>query len=201
MANPRKIPTQTRAKNTVSRILAATAELIGEAGVDAVTTNKIADRAHINIASLYQYFPNKEAVINALIEDYQNQLARFFNDLLKGMEGVPLEQAARQMVSAAIDLLRESQNIMPSIVTNLATSHMFPAARQLENRFLEVMRHYFVQQRDVLQLGDVDTSVAIIYTAVTSIIVKHLSTPTPYLSDDEVIDEVVRLMLGYFPKI
>ena len=69
MAAPRKTPTQRRAKNTVARILSATAELISEGGVEVITTNKIAERAHINSASLDQYFGKKEAVINALIED------------------------------------------------------------------------------------------------------------------------------------
>ena len=200
MAAPRKTPTQRRAKNTVARILSATAELISEGGVEVITTNKIAERAHINIASLYQYFGNKEAVINALIEDYQNQLGRHLNDLVESMSGVPLEQAAPQVIRASMSLLRESQNIMPSMVTSLTASHLFPAARLLENRFLEAMRSYFAQQRDQLELGDIDTSIYVIYSAVSSLIVKHLSAPATYLNDEEIIEEVAKLMIGYFPK-
>ena len=200
MASPRKRPQQARAKNTVARILAATAELINEGGLDSVTTNKIAERAHINIASLYQYFANKEAVINALIEDYQIWFARTINELMRDMENTPIEEAARHVVSAAMVLLRETQAIIPSIASHLVGSQSLPAAQQLENRHLEALRHYLTRQRDVLELGDIDTSIFVIYTAVTSVLAKHLAMPNSYLTDEEVIDEVVRLMLGYFPR-
>lgn len=63
---PRKRPTQQRAKERFERILAATAELLDEVGIDALNTNLIATRAGVQIASLYQYFPNKYAILTEL---------------------------------------------------------------------------------------------------------------------------------------
>ncbi|MDE1173631.1 MAG: TetR/AcrR family transcriptional regulator [Parvibaculaceae bacterium] len=78
---PRKRPVQERARQRVSRILEATAELLEERGSVGLTTNHIADRAEVNIASLYQYFPNKQAVVMALadrmIHEYQQIYASF----------------------------------------------------------------------------------------------------------------------------
>ena len=56
---PRRRPTARRARRTVGRILDATAALLDEVGFDAITTNLIAERAGVNVASLYKYFPNK----------------------------------------------------------------------------------------------------------------------------------------------
>ncbi|MFQ5478311.1 MAG: TetR/AcrR family transcriptional regulator [Candidatus Binatia bacterium] len=64
--SPRKSPIQRRAVETHGRILDATARLLDELGVDALTTNAIANRAGVNIATLYSYFPNKFAVVTAL---------------------------------------------------------------------------------------------------------------------------------------
>jgi len=63
---PRKRPTQARALARVESILDATATLLERRGYDALTTNAIALEAHVNVASLYQYFPNKQAVMAAL---------------------------------------------------------------------------------------------------------------------------------------
>jgi len=59
----RKAPTQERARATVAAILHAAARLLVKDGWNHLTTNRIAARAGVNIASLYQYFPNKEAIV------------------------------------------------------------------------------------------------------------------------------------------
>jgi AcrR family transcriptional regulator len=63
---PRKRPVRANAKASVDRILDAAAALLDEAGFEALTTIRIAERAQVNIASLYSYFPNKHAVLSAL---------------------------------------------------------------------------------------------------------------------------------------
>ena len=60
---PRKRPVRANAKASVDRILDAAAALLDESGFEALTTIRIAERAQVNIASLYSYFPNKHAVL------------------------------------------------------------------------------------------------------------------------------------------
>ncbi len=62
----RKQPTQERAKAKVEHILASTKTLLIEDGLDKLTTNHIAKAAGMSVGSLYQYFPNKQSVINEL---------------------------------------------------------------------------------------------------------------------------------------
>src|ERR1700739_681594 len=59
---PRKTPAQDRAKATVDAILQAGAYILIKDGWEKFTTNRVAERAGVNIASLDQYFPNKEAI-------------------------------------------------------------------------------------------------------------------------------------------
>jgi AcrR family transcriptional regulator len=63
---PRKIPRQERSRHTVDRILASAAVVFHEAGYASATTNDIAVEAGMSIGSLYQYFPNKDAILVAL---------------------------------------------------------------------------------------------------------------------------------------
>ncbi len=67
LLRPRKLPRQTRATATVTAILDAGADILESQGFDAYTTNAIAERAGASIGSLYQYFPNKTALTQALI--------------------------------------------------------------------------------------------------------------------------------------
>lgn len=62
----RRKPRQVRAQRTVGFILDAAAYILAEHGLAGFTTNHIAERAGVNISSLYQYFPNKAAILEAL---------------------------------------------------------------------------------------------------------------------------------------
>ncbi|MGJ7901273.1 TetR/AcrR family transcriptional regulator [Lysobacter sp. 1R34A] len=65
---PRKKPSQSRAAETVAAILEAAARILERGGLPAYNTNAVAERAGVSIGSLYQYFPNKDALTAALID-------------------------------------------------------------------------------------------------------------------------------------
>src|SRR6185436_592878 len=65
---PRKRPKQARSQQTVDALLEATARVLGARGFEGATTNEIARVAGVSVGSLYQYFPSKEALVAALLE-------------------------------------------------------------------------------------------------------------------------------------
>jgi AcrR family transcriptional regulator len=64
---PRKLPSQQRSEATVEAILQAAAQVFERCGYAAGTTNRIAERAGVSIGTLYQYFPNKDVILVALV--------------------------------------------------------------------------------------------------------------------------------------
>jgi AcrR family transcriptional regulator len=78
--SPRKLPTQERARRTYRAILEAGARILERQGYEALTTNHVADLAGVGIASLYEYFPNKHAlvaeIVRHVLEDLLADLAR-----------------------------------------------------------------------------------------------------------------------------
>jgi len=67
-STPRKTPRQQRSRATVEAVLTAAAQVFEARGYAAGTTNRIAERAGVSVGTLYQYFPNKEAIAVALLE-------------------------------------------------------------------------------------------------------------------------------------
>jgi len=72
----RKKPRQERSVATVEAILQAATYILTKRGWDAFTTNNVAEKAGVNIASLYQYFPNKEAIVAELQRRHVQEMRR-----------------------------------------------------------------------------------------------------------------------------
>lgn len=73
---PRKPPVQRRSKATVEAILEGAAQVFEEHGYTAGTTNRIAECAGVSVGTLYQYFPSKEALAVALLEQHIQEVQR-----------------------------------------------------------------------------------------------------------------------------
>lgn len=70
---PGRTPSQRRSRERVERILSAAASLIVAEGSDAMRMSDVAETAGVSIGSLYQYFPDKSAIIRTLAERYNAQ--------------------------------------------------------------------------------------------------------------------------------
>ncbi len=98
----RKIPTQARSRRTVEFILDAAAYILAERGLAGFTTNHIAERAGVNIASLYQYFPDKAAILDALQARHVGKPAQVGDGAWRRLHGMPLADLLFRLVDAAL---------------------------------------------------------------------------------------------------
>lgn len=105
----RKFPQQSRAHATVARIKRAMLELSLTEGYAAASTNRVAKQAGVTIASLYQYFPNKQAIAIAIFEDAALELAQKVNaNMLRNMSE-PLDQGLTDLLSMIVNCVEEHQ--------------------------------------------------------------------------------------------
>ena len=82
LTGTRRTPIQQRSRRTVQRILNAAEQIIGEAGVEAVTTRLIAERAGVAAPSLYRFFADRDEILDALLE----QMATHFDEHVRTIE-------------------------------------------------------------------------------------------------------------------
>jgi AcrR family transcriptional regulator len=100
---PRKAPRQARSNATVGVILEAATRVLSESSLAGFTTNRVAEVAGVSIGSLYQYFPNKSALVSALIVRAQEALLAGVEQAVKSAQGKSLETLLLALVDAAID--------------------------------------------------------------------------------------------------
>ena len=99
----RKQPVQQRAVQTVEAILEAAAYILVRDGWDRFTTNRVAERAGVNIASLYQYFPGKEAIVAELQRRHMGKVRAALPGAQAALRSRPdLRGRLRLIVDAAV---------------------------------------------------------------------------------------------------
>ncbi len=84
----RRIPKQERSRERIDEILKAATDLIGSKGIDAVTMKEIATRSGGPIASVYQYFPNKSAIVAMLYERHAAEVKMLVEATTSGLETI-----------------------------------------------------------------------------------------------------------------
>jgi AcrR family transcriptional regulator len=150
------VPRQARAKETVESLLQATEQVLSRDGYDRASTNRIAARAGVNIASLYQYFPNKEALVAALIDRQLERLMALLLPIFDEVASMPLEKAVVRIVT------RFLASHIPDVALHEVLLRQVPRIEHLNpvvewrQRFIEQVRTQLVARK----LGAKDLSVA-----------------------------------------
>ena len=104
----RRAPVQRRSALRVERMLDAAAELLEELGAEALSTSAIAARAGVSVGSLYQFFPDKNAVVEALA---RRSFERF-SQLLRTVEGGTWEEVVDQVVDTYVSFSRSEPGFL-----------------------------------------------------------------------------------------
>jgi AcrR family transcriptional regulator len=102
---PRKSPVQARSAASVDAILQATIQVLLNVGKERLTTTRVASRAGVSVGTLYQYFPNKSALLQAALKRHLAEVAEAVELVCKEQHGRTL----RQMVTALITAFLEAK--------------------------------------------------------------------------------------------
>ena len=97
----RRVPSQQRSKEKYEQILLSAKELIGQKGNDLVTMREISKHSGVTLPSIYQYFPDKTAILQAIMEDYFSQVRETLVTLLKDCDSM---QVLSEQLNSGIDI-------------------------------------------------------------------------------------------------
>ncbi len=131
----RKTPSQARSRERVQLIMEATRQLLRDQGFADITTTAIARRASIPVSSLYQYFPNKNAILVGLYEDYLAEILAVY-DRLEQPENLALGwRAFFRLLAVETSRLEQRDQIEDELSRAFS---LLPDLREIERRHAEV---------------------------------------------------------------
>jgi AcrR family transcriptional regulator len=203
--SPRKLPQQDRSRITVDAILEATTHILTEEGYDKANTNRIAERAGISIGSLYQYFPNKEALMAALMEQHSHEIAALVESKLHDLLDAPLEVAVPELVRAVIAAHAINPRLHQVLNEEIPRSERLQQMQQADERIAELLRAYLMRWsnapqerlRQRVHPQNLEMTVFILSRTVESLCHSAVIEHPSFVSDRQFDQEVSSLLLLY----
>lgn len=191
--SPRKIPAQARSRATVDAIIQAATYILAERGWEGFTTNAIAERAGVNIGSLYQFFPNKQAVIAELQHRHALETRKALQKVLKLPEQLSLREALTAIFEMLINKHRAAPAIHKAIAEELpGTLRCMPEDKDaLQPQILEYLRPF------IRNVPDPEMAVYILSTAVAAVIHDVTNEQPERLEHGDFVDELVTLFENF----
>ena len=101
---PRKSPIQARSVASVDAILKATIQVLLHVGKERLTTTRVALRAGVSVGTLYQYFPNKRALLQAALKRHLTEVAEAVELVCREQEGRTLRQMVTALITAFLQV-------------------------------------------------------------------------------------------------
>jgi AcrR family transcriptional regulator len=192
---PRKVPRQARAVATHDAILQAAAHIIGGGGLAAYNTNVVAQRAGVSIGSLYQYFPNKDALMVALIHKQQRRQLANVQLALAGLADADFETVVRTLVRAAMQHHRDDALLATALDHEEARLPLSDMLSEYLDQGGGALSSLFIRHRNMIGAIDPARAMRTIPALVKAAVDCWANMNPPQLDIAE--DEAVRAVFGY----
>lgn len=194
---PRKAPSQSRSQRMVDDLLEATARVLVKDGWEKASTNRIAKAAGVSVGSVYQYFPNKEALVLAVAQRHADEMVALFARTAIAFAGAPIEAAVPAFVRGMLDAHRVAPELHVALVHQVL--HVgFEALEEVERTAVAMVRRYLEGHRERLVVQDLDAAAWMCVTTVDAVVhAAVLSRTGDRLSDPAVERELCAMVLRY----
>ena len=193
----------------VNAIQEACLKILQEEGPEQLTTQRIADVAGVNIASLYQYFPNKEAILGKVfqqrIQQYSDCAKTRFSEIDK------LSRASLEDTLAAIVEMEVEQRLMLLAMDAefyRAYQHNFDIHRKINELTISMSNpgweewfpDFLQRHKERLRSNDVQRLSRIASHAITGVLLSAISEDPDLLTRDEFKEDLSTLLIRYLCK-
>ena len=191
----RRRPRQARAQERVERILDTAESVFAEVGFGAATTNHIAQQAETSIGSLYEFFPNKEALARALADRYIARIGPVYDALLVDEPGLDGKLLVMRIVESLDQYFREHPGAVPLLNGRLTSPELVAAGERLQVAMVQGIDRILSHRRSDV-IAEHRATVAMVIAEVTrSMLV--MADQVPLSRRRVVVRETERVILGY----
>lgn len=165
-------------------ILDATAHILVRDGYDNLSTNRVAQRAGVSIGSLYQYYPNKEALVGELVDRYSAMLFDMVIETLAMQQDTAPRVVVGSLVRAMIETKREQPTLAKALREQIPRTGRLARYEQELEKVIALAAAFLARHREALRVDDVRVAAFVVVTMVDAL--TH-ATVTQDPHEDEVM--------------
>lgn len=188
---PKKLPSQQRSKETFEAVIGACTWLLPRRGYAGTTTNHIAERAGVNIASLYEYFPGKDAVVaqvaERLVERVLHRLAAGAHHV---MDRGP-ENAVRLWIELIYDTVAAEKELVSVFMYQVPYTNQLEPIRAIGARLLDISHQVRRHAGGMVRAELSEPALHLLINLVTGTIMQAVFDPPEGASPRELVDELI----------
>ncbi|MCX6402120.1 MAG: TetR/AcrR family transcriptional regulator [Propionibacteriales bacterium] len=193
----RKAPRQARSREMVERIISAGRSVLVKDGYDAFSTNRVATAAGVSPGSLYQYFPNKTAILDVVIDRYWEQVAESVAASLADRIGGTGTNAVRDTVDALVAALEADPALLRVMAEELPVARNKSRRGVLEKRVSDLAAIYLAARPEASRRPSPAITAWVLVLSLEALATRWVLDQPPNLERDQLIEEMVALVMGY----
>ena len=194
---PRKRPRQARSRATVDTVLEATARVLVKRGFDGLTTNLVAEAAGVSIGSLYQYFPNKAALVAALIEKHLEDMTSLCLSELTRVAWLPAAEAVRSVIEVMIRAHAVEPELHHVLTEQIPRIGRMAKLHELDGLTHHMMTGLLATRKAELAIEDPDMAAFVLVAAIEAITHRAALFSAELLRDPRLVDETCSMVCRY----
>ncbi len=193
----RKKPKQLRSQQTVTDILDACEKVLAQEGYEKTSTNKVAQKAGVSIGSLYQYYPNKEALIAALI-DRELQLDReLIQKVLVETEEQGIEDFLKVLIQSFITSFLKKAKLRKEMIQEVPRVGKMGRLNEIKKDLSKVLLKRLHKHEDEMRKKDFPLAVFILVNSVEAAIYAAIFQYGKKLDQEMLTAEITEVVLRY----
>ncbi len=193
----RKKPQQQRAKVIVDNILEATQLCIVEVGLLQVTTPKIAEKSGVSVGSIYQYFENKEQIIQELLSRKSENLGMALKQIAISQDELSLEEIIPVSIQFGFDMMKADGGFFIEVLRHWHGYNNSDAAQILEKHFFEVGLYVFNRYFQHWNFETLKHKSFVIINSTLFTMMRYASNNNFLISEQQLKKELTMMILGY----
>jgi AcrR family transcriptional regulator len=194
--NPRKTPQQSRSMATVEAIHDATIQVLLRSGPEQLTTVRVAGRAGVSVGTLYQYFPNKQALLFAVLERHLMSVSKAVEEACARNHLQPLGGMVDELVNRFIDAKltdRDTSVALYRIAAEVGGGAIVDRMRRRCESAIAAM----LQTSNLRARADVNFVAHMIFLTMAGTLRGHLEGKTPPRKTGKLREHLSKLVLAY----
>jgi len=197
---PRKGPQQQRAKATVSAILDGMVRVLEQEGSDAASTSRVAEVAGVSVGTLYQYFANRDAILDALQDREFDRATEMMQRLLARGAFASDREAARAIIEGLLELHSAAPALHRLLVVEGLRVTPTDRVQAFDMRIITAIRSFLGLANVRIRRKNLDAAAFVVYQAVRATMLACLLERPPGLDSATLVDEITDLVLRYLAE-